>query len=273
METTPPRFEAMTLGGLLDRMFSIYGSNFTLILGIVAVAYVPLYALQIGLHAAALQVGSDTAALLIAGSNLIVLIPMLLISYPLSEGAAMFAISERYLGRNITIGEAYRQGRRRWGTIINAQLTIGVRVFLGLLLCFVPGIIWTMMYALTVPVVVLEGTKAVDGLRRSRRLTEGQRWKIFCLMFLIGAITSLVVIGVSVLGALVLSDESAAGSLLQEVLVSVGQLFVAPLGTIAPILLYYDCRIRKEGFDLEMLNQALARQSGTPPAAPLPAGA
>jgi hypothetical protein len=33
---------------------------------------------------------------------------------------------------------------------------------------------------------------------------------------------------------------------------------LTPLAIIADILLYYDFRIRKEGFDLEMLNSSLA---------------
>ena len=32
---------------------------------------------------------------------------------------------------------------------------------------------------------------------------------------------------------------------------------VAPIGTIAMILFYYDIRIRKEGFDLQMLASSL----------------
>ncbi len=34
-----------------------------------------------------------------------------------------------------------------------------------------------------------------------------------------------------------------------------------PVGTIAITLLYYDLRIRKEGFDLEMLSRAIGDRS------------
>jgi len=271
METTQPRFEALTIGGVLDRMFRIYGSHFALLLGIVAVSYVPLYAVQIILHAIGLQMGGPDGALVIAVANLVVLLLMALVAYPLTEGAATFAVSELYLGRTMTIGQAYRNARRRWGTIINAQITVGLRVFIGMLLFLVPGIIWMLMYSLTIPVVVLEGGKATDSMRRSQELTVGQRRKILNVLFLVGAITWVVGLGVGMGGAMLLPGETSLGVLLQEVLGSLVQLLVAPLGTIVPILLYYDCRIRKEGFDLEMLSQALAQQTASTSALPQPA--
>ena len=48
---------------------------------------------------------------------------------------------------------------------------------------------------------------------------------------------------------------------IQSILGNVVAIVVSPLQTIAITLLYYDFRIRKEGFDLEMLSQAI----GNPP--------
>ena len=47
MSSDRPRFEAMTTGVLLDRAFRLYAQNFSLMLGITAAAYVPLYAVMI----------------------------------------------------------------------------------------------------------------------------------------------------------------------------------------------------------------------------------
>lgn len=266
METPSVRFEPMTAGSLLDRAFRLYGSNFTLLLGIVAVSYVPLFALQIGMHALALQAGGPSSAILMAITNLGVLLLSALIAYPLSEGAALFAISQRYLGREVTIGESYQRARQRWGTILNAQISVGLRILLGFLLLFVPGLVWMCTYAVTVPVVVLEGKRASESMRRSRELTAGLRHKVFSVLFLVGLITIVLTVGAAMIAALLASDETATGMLLQEVVVSVVQLVATPLGVIAPILLYYDARIRKEGFDLEMLEQAIAQPGGPNPA-------
>ena len=42
----------------------------------------------------------------------------------------------------------------------------------------------------------------------------------------------------------------------------VGQILVAPIGATAYILLYYDLRIRKEGFDLQMLASSIGSGQG-----------
>jgi hypothetical protein len=58
-----PRFEAMTFGALLDRAFRLYANNFALLLGITAVAYVPLYALILLIHSSLTGGVSATASL------------------------------------------------------------------------------------------------------------------------------------------------------------------------------------------------------------------
>ena len=43
---------------------------------------------------------------------------------------------------------------------------------------------------------------------------------------------------------------------------ALGQILVTPIGAGAAILLYYDLRIRKEGFDLQMLAQSMTSEQG-----------
>ena len=50
---------------------------------------------------------------------------------------------------------------------------------------------------------------------------------------------------------------------LQGVLTTIVQAAATPIGTISMILFYYDIRIRKEGFDLEVLAASLAAQPAT----------
>ncbi len=262
----------MTVGSLLDRAFRMYGGNFALMLGIVAVSYVPIYAVSLALNAWAMTVGGENAIYIKAGAQLVILLLGGLIAYPLSEGAAIVAVSERYLGRPASIGQAYRQALRRWGTILNAQISVGLRVLLGLILLIVPGVIWALNYSVTVPAVMLEGLKATDAMRRSKELTLGERSKVLSIMFVIGALFFVVGIAMAVAVSMVIALDTPGGELVLEVTSDLAQLFTSPLGVIAPILLYYDFRIRKEGFDLEMLSQAMAHGSaaGTSatPAAP-----
>jgi hypothetical protein len=258
MNVQEQRFEAMTVGGLLDRAFRLYGANLALFLGIVAVAYVPLSAVQIGLVALALRTGGPAAYLWIQATNIGVMLLAGLVAYPLAEGAALFAISERYLGREVRIGEAYRRARQRWWAVFDAQLCVGLRVLFGLVMLVVPGLFWMCTYAVTVPVVIVEGRRAAESMRRSRSLMAGLRGKVFLVLLVLALVQLALGLGASSLVDMVTASQSVGRVLLEQVAASLVALATTPLAVLAPILLYYDARIRKEGFDLEMLGRALA---------------
>ena len=61
-------------------------------------------------------------------------------------------------------------------------------------------------------------------------------------------------------GLLFGSDSGSGGEVLSSAFNNLLSIFLAPLGIVAAILLYYDMRIRKEGFDLEMLSRELTSE-------------
>ena len=262
------RFEAMTIGSLLDRTFRLYAGNLALMLGIVAVSNVPVYLLQMGLLVAVPYCEPATGRLLAGLTPLLVLILIGLGAYPLTVGAGTYAISERYLGREVGIGTAYAHAWKRWGALLNAQFTLGLRIFGGCLLLLVPGIILACAYAVAIPAVMLEGTNAITGIHRSRDLSKGLRRKVFNVGIMLVALNLVVVIASSIFVRLALDTPSVAGALAEIVAQNLVTMAFTPLGVIANILLYYDFRIRKEGFDLEMLSQAMATESEPSAAAP-----
>jgi len=257
-----PRFEAMTVGGLLDRAFRLYVDNFPLMLGITAAAYVPLYAIQLVMQAGASGItappGRDLRLLL---SQLVLLILWASLALPIATGASTYAISERYLGREVTVGGAMARAWSRLWTLTVAQISVMVRLFFGFLLFFIPGILWSLSYALVAPVVLVEGQKAAPSLRRSWELVKGNRGKVLAVLLVVNVLQWLSGFGVGSLSRLVFDPESMSGNLMHTALSDIVFIFLTPLVIIADILLYYDFRIRKEGFDLEMLNRALAAGS------------
>jgi uncharacterized membrane protein len=151
-----------------------------------------------------------------------------------------------------------------------AQITATIRVMFGFLLLIVPGILWMLSYALIVPVILIEGQKAIPSLRRSRDLVKGYRGKVFCILLVVNFLQVVLTAGVSVVSGIFFSGESAGGGILASALNNLLSIFLTPLGIIAAILLYYDMRIRKEGFDLEMLSRAMASEAQTLTAQPTP---
>jgi len=253
-----PRFEAMTTGALLDRAFRLYTSNFSLMLGITAAAYVPFYFIMLLLEASLggrLQSPTGLAMLLF---QLLFMILWASIAFPIASGAATYAISERYLGNDVTIASALHRGLSHFWTLSLAQIAATIRVLIGFVLLIIPGILWMLSYSLIVPAILVEGQKGLPSLKRSRDLVKGHRGKVFLVMLVINLLQGVVAAGVGMVSSFLFAGGSSGLAIASSALSNLLSIFLTPLGIIAAILLYYDMRIRKEGFDLEMLSRAVA---------------
>jgi hypothetical protein len=257
-----PRFEAMTTGMLLDRAFRLYTNNFSLMLGIAAAAYVPFYLIMLVIEASLSgRLQSPTGGLSMLLFQVVFMILWASIAFPVASGAATFAISERYLGNEVGIVDALQRGLSHFWTLSLAQITATIRVLFGFILLIIPGILWMLSYSLVVPAILVEGHKAMPGLRRSRDLVKGYRGKIFLVMIVINLLQAVLAGGVGVVSSFLLTSDAGATAVLSSALGNLLSILLTPLGIIAAILLYYDMRIRKEGFDLEMLSLAVSTQS------------
>ncbi|HEX3738519.1 MAG TPA: hypothetical protein VHV29_02220 [Terriglobales bacterium] len=133
---------------------------------------------------------------------------------------------------------------------------------------------WWLAWSLVVPVTVIEGGGLRTTLRRSRSLTEGRRARIFIIYILVALLTWVVAVIFQTPFYSMLSWKhifrppyasslavtvSAIGNFLSTSL-------VGPLMTIAFTLIYYDERVRREGFDLQLMISTL--ESRTPSASP-----
>jgi ABC-type Fe3+ transport system permease subunit len=103
-------------------------------------------------------------------------------------------------------------------------------------------------------------------MSRSKALASGNLGKIFGTLLVVGIIGVIVgavfrAIG-GLLGAMVFSSPMPS-LLVNSVFQVLGQTIAAPLSAVALVLLYFDLRIRKEGFDLEMMAQNLATPEPT----------
>ena len=264
-----PRFEAMTTGALLDRAVRLYANNFALLLGITAVAYVPFYLIMLLFQSSISFNPHDENAPWAAILYFIVFMVLWTsIAFPIAGGAATYAISERYLGNNVAIDAALRRGLAHFWSVSMAQITVSIRVIIGFMLFIVPGVLWLLSYSLVVPTILVEGQKAMPSLRRSRELMKGQRGKGFAIMIVLILLEFITGAGISSVSRAIIGTDSTGGAVLHSAVSNLMSIFLAPLGIVATILLYYDMRIRKEGFDLDMLSRAIADNGQSVTAAP-----
>ena len=201
---------------------------------------------------------------------------------------AIHVISASYLGRPATLGEALRLGASK----IVPLILVGLGKWLLVFIIYLVGVvIWALLvgvsgvggpvfvvvvavgggiallwflafvlsgYALTTPAVVLEElSSSFDAFGRSWDLTRSHKLKVFFL-WLVGWLLTWFVPFLFFFGLGVLVSLRAPS--LQLPLVVVNTVVSIALAAALPCvytLMYYDLRMRREGFDLQLLGQQL----------------
>jgi len=119
--------------------------------------------------------------------------------------------------------------------------------------------------------VVRAATHAGQGLRRSWELTEGHFWRVLgtmaLLVLMVNVAAGIIVWPVQLVFALMGLGQTGPSVGVLHGVSALAQLLCQPLQIIGTVLLYYDLRIRKEGFDLTMMAEAI-REPGRVPWAP-----
>jgi len=106
-------------------------------------------------------------------------------------------------------------------------------------------------------------TSASGALSRSWELTRGARWRIFGLGITLLVLLYVPIVAITGLLAFLLPPSAgmfSGGSVGMVAVIAVGglvQMFIYPLFYCVLTVTYYDLRVRKEGFDLELLASTL----------------
>lgn len=138
--------------------------------------------------------------------------------------------------------------------------------FLGLMFAFIAALLVVAFVAVRflffTQAVVLEGHGPLSALRRSWQLVSGSFWRVLGAVALIYILVQILVAVPGMLfgGAIgiIFNDPLRDFAIRQSLSTLVGysaQILVLPLNLIAYTLIYYDLRIRKEGYDLQLLAQ------------------
>lgn len=145
-----------------------------------------------------------------------------------------------------------------WG-VVPVSLALVAILILGAI--NVGGAIITVRVFLYVVAIVLEDIGWWAAFRRSWRLVRGNSWRTVAIILFTLALAFGPPILVNTTNELL---EEVMGSLVSVLFSDTLLLVLSPLWGIAETLLYYDCRVRKEGFDLETMAKSLAASSQRP---------
>ena len=274
-----PRLKAMTSTEILDGAFRLYRNNFATFLGILAIAYVPIIALMMVATSVLLagvesrpidpapgELPPEVVTLLIVGGVGVLLYS--LVAMPLATGALTRAVGARYIHEPTSIGDAYRHVLRVFGKYLGTTILSGLVIGLGFLFCLVPGFFFMTWFFASAPVCVLEGLAGTAAMGRSRELVRGHGGRVFGLLFLMILLQNVIAAPVN-FGADFLSGLLIESLVLRNLVSMAVQqsfnLLITPFFSVVVILLYYDLRIRKEAFDLEVLAKSLGKAAPATP--------
>lgn len=274
-------------GEILDAAIKLYVRNARVLMGASAVVVVPLQLLSavvlLSVYSSGKEiptgfanVGSsvpqpDVAARL--GATAITGV-IGLISAVLVTATCVKAVSDLYVDQQTTVATSLRFAARRLLPLLGMDILLGLGEAFGLILLIIPGIWLYIAWSVATPALLVERLGPTAALGRSRRLIKGRWWPAFGVLLLATIIAGLV--GGAITGLLTaVALQSSNPSVLFAVTIStaaaiVSEILVRPFNATVTTVLYFDLRIRREGYDL----QVMADQLGLPESAmpSLPAG-
>ncbi|NLV54496.1 MAG: hypothetical protein GXY13_02675 [Acidimicrobiales bacterium] len=179
-----------------------------------------------------------------------------------------------YLGDRPGWGASLRFAWRRIVPLTAVLVVTTVGMLAGLVLCIAPALWLQGIWAVAVPVLLTEDRGAIDSLRRSQELVRGRFWPVLGTI-LAGGLLASVLQGVLVGPTLILTFVGASflvTSILTGLAQIVGVALTTPFVAALTAVVYVDLRVRKEGFDLELLARGVGVDPGVETAPSGPTG-
>jgi hypothetical protein len=177
----------------------------------------------------------------------------------IATGAVTILVSDVCLGNSVSLARAYKSlGVSRTAKILGTSLLVILLLFVGLLLLIVPGVILYASVLTVVPIVVLENRGGMAAIRRSWELSGGLRGRnlqvILLILALLFAAIFILAFVVGIIGAFF---RTAVSERATNAVTLFAQFVFIPFLLVVTVLLYYDSRVRHEGYDTSALGDDL----------------
>ena len=268
-------FRARGVGELVDATFRVYRAHWWTMIKTVGVLLLPVGVLQAGLQVYSRLVlqnlsadPSPLAMLRVMGFSLGMQVPAMIYALAtiIVDAPLTKETGDACHGRPPSLGPAWQAVKERLGHVIGAGALAMVFVVLGTYcLCLIGGPVIAVFLTAVFPVVMLERANVGQALTRSFKLVRADFWRVLltqlvillimavpAILLIVGSILTMVFSQRELLGAL--ADFNSAEPFLIFLFylgIIVYGVIMAPIQSIAKTLIYFDLRIRQEGYDLE----------------------
>lgn len=230
---------------LVDAAFQIMRAHYPQFIMCSAIAYLPLLIVQLLMVSDPAQLASRPELSLLFGLGM-------WLDFALMSAVLVICASQAYLGDPLDVGAAVRKALPKMPLVLVGAIARYAGMILGMFVFFVGApYIMARWFAVT-PVLVLERRGLGHAFSRSSALSKGQKLHILGAFLLTAVIYFLLTFGVQVAVLMLVGNL-----IVQAIVTALLTILIYPVVAITEALLYFDTRIRNEGFDIELMAGAL----------------
>ena len=261
--SSPPVLRPLGVGEILDTALAVYRQHAFSLWRIVAVVLALPAALSGVIAVAQHQIensndsGSDASLLaLVLVTQLVALLATFL-----ATAAAYRLVADAYMGRPVDPAASLRFGLRRFASVLWVSLLAGLGIIVGFFLFIVPAVYLAVCWSIAVPVLLGENLRGRRALSRSRALVRGRWWSCFGVLIATVLLAVIVSLAFELVITAIVGDSNNEPLLFftGAITALITDTLVLPFQVAVTTVLYIDLRVRKEGFDVQLMTHALER--------------
>jgi glycerophosphoryl diester phosphodiesterase family protein len=194
---------------------------------------------------------------------------VLVLSTAFATAAVMQLVADTYLDGPTTGTASAHLALRRLPAVLGLGAVVSIVVILATFLCVLPGVFLQVAWVVAMPALLLENKRIGEALGRSLQLTKRRWWQCFAVHYVGSILTAVVTFALTlaVVGGIhVAVHGTEALAIAQGVAGAITATLTTPFVAAAIIVLYFDLRVRAEGFDIQMaLRDMDRRRAGAAP--------
>ena len=264
-----PELRPRGIGEILDSAVALYRARFTRLTLVAVAVVVPVQFLSALVLLSAQpdhfmlnvtgtvspQYDSSSLGVRIAAVVVVALVSVL--STALIVAICTRVVADAYIGRSSETRESVRAVRPRVFAIAGTSLLVLMSEAVGFAFCFVGALVPLTLFAVAVPVLILEEVGVSAAIGRSVTLTKAH------VMHVLGLVVTAQLLAAILNGALAeavslvlrTGGSTVAVVIGQSIANTIAGVLTTPFVATAIVVLYFDLRIRDEAFDVQLLMQ------------------
>lgn len=262
------------VGEVLDAAIKIYLGNARTLMALTATVVIPVQVVSAIVLLSAVPSGSDIPTGVFAighvqrppsggayiGATSLQLV-MVFIGTLLVTAACVKAVSDVYLDQPPGYGPSLRFALRRLPALFAMEILLILGLIVGFVAVILPGIWLYASWSVATPSLLIERLRPARALGRSMRLVRDRWWAtsaILIVAVLMGEVVNGAIQGLLVAVVSLPSHPTLLAAVSASVLAAtVGSVIVTPFTATVSTVLYYDLRVRHDGYDLQLMADEL----------------